>query len=369
MSQTTSPSDKPDKRVLSPLVPPEERFWQRYSPHSELPLSGTGSLVLHILAFGLLGLAAWLATTLFSHANRSLPVEAVRVSGGGGNPHGRGDGPNAGAPVEVGAKPNDAQPENAPPEDVSPPEIKIDPGMKLDSPKFEDPTARPIQQGDAANNPFRKLRERAGKIQSPGSNPPASGPGQGGTGEGGGSGGGKGRGIGNENGEGPPANLTQREKRMLRWTLLFNTMDSSDYVAQLAGLGATLAIPVRENGDDFDYMFVRNLLARPAKLIDKDAQEVQRLTRGIHWQDTNPKNAAGVLSVLGLPMPNIKPEKLHFLAFMPEALEKKLLQLELDYLHRKYPKRSEDDIFSTTFRIRFRGGKYVPEVEKQKLKQ
>src|SRR5438552_2825247 len=34
--------------------PPEERFWQRYSPHHELSLSGTASLVLHALVMGLL---------------------------------------------------------------------------------------------------------------------------------------------------------------------------------------------------------------------------------------------------------------------------------------------------------------------------
>src|SRR5436190_988079 len=35
-------SARPAKKL--PRTPPEERFWKRYSPHGELPLSGVGSL-------------------------------------------------------------------------------------------------------------------------------------------------------------------------------------------------------------------------------------------------------------------------------------------------------------------------------------
>ncbi len=52
-------------------VPPDERFWRRYSPHGELPLSGASSLAVHLLLFGLLMLAAWLALAVFRHANRA----------------------------------------------------------------------------------------------------------------------------------------------------------------------------------------------------------------------------------------------------------------------------------------------------------
>jgi len=37
-------------RPESDRLPPEERFWQHYSPHHEAPLAGVGSFTLHGLA-------------------------------------------------------------------------------------------------------------------------------------------------------------------------------------------------------------------------------------------------------------------------------------------------------------------------------
>jgi hypothetical protein len=68
-------------------------------------------------------------------------------------------------------------------------------------------------------------------------------------------------------------------------------------------------------------------------------------------------------------MPKIAPEKLHFLACLPEQLEQKLLQSEIAYLHKRYPNRQEDDIEATNFKlIRTSGGKYEPVVDEQKVK-
>ncbi|HTU91232.1 MAG TPA: hypothetical protein VMF69_14225, partial [Gemmataceae bacterium] len=128
MSQSAPPSDKAGKPASNKLVSPDERFWQRYSPHAELPLSSAGSFVVHILAFGLLLLASFLGT-LFFRTNRSLPVEAVQLSGGGGNPHGRGEDRNTGAdPVEA-ANPSDQKQdtETNPPENAPKPELKVNP--------------------------------------------------------------------------------------------------------------------------------------------------------------------------------------------------------------------------------------------------
>src|SRR5579875_1599674 len=362
----TAPSEKAGKPSSSPLVPPEERFWQRYSPHAELPLSSAGSLVLHVLAFGLLGLMAWLGAALFRHTTRSLPVEGVRLSGGGGNPRGQGDSANTGAPIEAGAPSPEAAPEKNPAEEPSPPKIEVNPNA-LQKPQFDEPPGRQIQQTEESNRAFVRLSQRAGRIQLPGS--PPSGYGKGGTGSGGGSGSGQGSGVGSGRGEGM-ANLTQREKRQLRWTMGFNTIDMADYVAQLRGLGAVLAIPVQEHGDDYDYRIVRNLSVGHAKLIKEDIQKVQQEIRGmIRWYDNDPRNAAGILSVLGLPLPNIAREKLHFVACMPAALEQKLSRLELDYLAKHYPGRSEDDIEATKFRIKvLRNGRYEPEVVELKLR-
>ncbi|HTU93207.1 MAG TPA: hypothetical protein VMF69_24215 [Gemmataceae bacterium] len=365
MSQTAPPSDKTDKRASSKLAPPDERFWQRYSPHAELPLSGAGSLVFHLLVFGLLGLMAWLGVALFGHASRSLPVEAVRIApGGGGNPQGQGNGPNNDAPVEAGDQNKEGASETNPPPEDAPPTINVDPNTEKKQ-QFDDPAGRRIQQSDEASKVFSSLRKQAGRIQS--SSEP--GQGRGGPGSGGGKGTGQGPGTGSGRGDGPPANLTQREKRQLRWSMLFNTRDSSDYVAQLQGLGAILAIPVRDRGDDFDYMFIRHLSDRPAKLVAGDIQGVlQEVNAMVRWFDKEPRNVVGVLSVLRIPLPKIPQDQLHFVACMPEKLEKKLLRLELDYLNKRHPGRSEDDIEETRFKVRVRNGQYEPEVYEQKLK-
>lgn len=361
MSQTAPPSDKTKKRDSS-LSPPDERFWQRYSPHAELPLSSAGSLVFHLLVLGTLGLLAWLGISLLGNAHKSLPVEAVRIGGGGGNPRGQGDGPNTGAPVETGGQPDKGQTQDIPNEDV-PKNIDVKPAPTI-NPKFNNPSDRRIQSSEAANT-FARLREGARRVPSADSNPP--GRGQGGPGTGGGQGTGEGPGTGPGKGQ-EPGNLTQREKRQLRWSMLFNTRDSADYVAQLQALGAILAVPVQERGDDFEYKIVRNLSPRSAKMLNEDIQQVQQEVQGmVRWFDNDPKNVMGVLNVLGLPAPNIPRDKLHFVACMPEKLEKKLLSLELSYLKRKHAGRTEDDIRETKFEIKIRNGKYEPEVKSQAL--
>jgi hypothetical protein len=74
---------KPAKAGLpkQPLV--DERFWKRYSPHGELPLSGAGSFALHALIVGFLVLWAVYLAAYFSKPSRNLPVESVRLDLGG----------------------------------------------------------------------------------------------------------------------------------------------------------------------------------------------------------------------------------------------------------------------------------------------
>src|SRR5215469_11150839 len=132
MSQTTPVAEKSTAHsAKQPLVPPDERFWKRYSPHGELPLSGAGSLALHLLIFGLMLLSAWLAYAVFSHTTRSLPVEAVRLDagGGGGNPHGHGDSSNRGSqPEEVGGDKTQEGATNPDPVDLEKrPELPVQP--------------------------------------------------------------------------------------------------------------------------------------------------------------------------------------------------------------------------------------------------
>lgn len=347
MSQTSPPAEKTTKAKAKQAAPPDEQFWQRYSPHAEFPLSSAGSLVMHILGFGLLLLAYFLAPLLFQ-PTRQLPVEAVVLSGGGGSPHGQGEGPQTESDklVEASDAANDKKPPELLPDEVPPPKLDVKP--ETQSKQTFDQQPRKIQDEDASRA-FNSLKEQTVRMKP-------SGIGKGGTGSGGGSGKGRGTGIGDANGPGM-STPSQREKRMLRWSMLFNTTNSSDYVAQLRGLRAILAIPVREDAASgvCDYRVLRDLsTSRPAKFTDEDIHNIQRL---VSWNDDNPDSVAGVMSVLRLPQ---KPS--HFLAFMPVELEEKLLRLELDYLHKHHNGRREENIKATRFKIRVYKGKYEPEV-------
>src|SRR5262245_34114773 len=97
--------DSPSKAPGRPLVPPDEKFWKRYSPYHEAPLSGVSSTMLHILVIGLLLLI--LKLKLDKDEMPPVNVDGVRivprVGGGGGTPGG-GDGPGGArdTPVEAG---------------------------------------------------------------------------------------------------------------------------------------------------------------------------------------------------------------------------------------------------------------------------
>src|SRR3954465_5876619 len=78
------------------LVPPDEQFWKRYSPHHEAPLSGVSSVATHVVLILMILLVAWVVSKMRDEdENRSLPVDVVRVQfpGGGGSPGGHGTGP------------------------------------------------------------------------------------------------------------------------------------------------------------------------------------------------------------------------------------------------------------------------------------
>ncbi|HWG43638.1 MAG TPA: hypothetical protein VN688_12695 [Gemmataceae bacterium] len=360
MAQSVADSKKTGSLPANqPLVPPDERFWQRYSRHGELPLSGATSLALHLLVFGLAVLAAWLAYAVFSHTSRSLPVEAVRldIGGGGGDPRAKGEGPGRGEKVvEEGNKTEEAPANTETNDKVERPDLKVDPAPQK-PPQFSDADLRRIQRSDTASSQaFERLAKANIRVRLPDGKP--AGRGQGGTGSGGGSGDGQGTGTGNGRGEGH-GKLTQREKRMLRWSMLFNSNSGPDYLSQLQGLGAILAIPVREGAKGPEYQIVRDLSARPAKLLDEDISKIER----IYWIDDKPQSVMDVMAVLRLPL-----QPSHFVAFMPKELEDKLLQLEIAYFEKRHKGRGEDDILKTKFKINRTRKGYIPEVVAQEVK-
>jgi hypothetical protein len=315
--QTTAPRES---------VPPEERFWVRYSPHHELPLSGVGSFTAHLLVIGLLLLCAYPLAHLFSRPVHQVPVEVVHLEPDG-IPGGGGDGPAARPPagkVEVG---NEDRPNRH-----RDPDLPKRPELTVRGPKVEkvfDPKAvRQVQQGDLLPDPaaFKKLAE---KVRSMEGEPGAGGKVPGGNGEGPGPGKGK---------------LNRRVERMLRWTLMFNTDNGADYLAQLRGLGAILAIPV--NVENREFKFVRKLTP-PAQLEEEDITKINR----IYWVDEKPESVRDLMAALGVKM---RPS--FFVAFMPEELENKLFELE----KAKAGGRPEDQILETKFKVKRTGDRSEP---------
>jgi hypothetical protein len=356
MANAPSVNDKSDKSANAkpakvagqpkqPLV--DERFWKRYSPHGELPLSGAGSFALHALVLGFLILWGLYLYSFFTKPSRSLPVESVRLDlgGGGGSPRGEGDekgighGREAVANAQENPQPGNKEEAPARPE-LTPTEVK---DLSL---KFDNETVRVIQKGPDSMKAFARLNDSVRRKLSDGLNP---GKGRGGSGSGGGKGTGAGPGEGAGRGEGK-LNLSKREKRMLRWRIIFNTRTGEEYMRQLRGLEAILAIPVKE-GQPPEYKIVRDLTKRPAQLLDEDLSQIKR----IYWIGDDPRNVQEVMNVLQL---RLRPS--HFVVFLPLKLEDELFKLE-----RAYKGLEEDQIYETRFRIVESGGTFRPEVIEQ----
>jgi beta-lactamase regulating signal transducer with metallopeptidase domain len=142
----------------------------------------------------------------------------------------------------------------------------------------------------------------------------------------------------------------ERDRRMIRWRILFDTRSGDEYVRQLSALGAVLAFSTEDEGPN--YRVVRDLSARPAKGVEEDVTKIDR----IFWVDDDPKSVESLLKALGL---DAKPK--HVVVFLPEKLEEKLYQDELSYQGLK-----EGQIAETVFKVKLIDGKYVPVVVSQR---
>ena len=359
MSTATAAKDPKANSAAPPApgtLPPEEKFWQRYSAHGEAPISMAGAFAAHALGVGGLLLFSIYLASLFFDPTRSVPVEPVRLEaagGGGGKTGGQGDVKGAArGPEDVDDK--DRNPPNSELDDL-PKRPLLDPTeMKKVEETFDPDTARYIRESkhDNAKDFARMNKALLDKVRVRDDNPPAKG--KGGTGDGGGSGTGSGTGDGPGVGDGKNrAKLTIREKRMLRWHMRFTAQKGDDYLAQLRALGAILAFEVSESPPTFKV--VREL--RPGgPLLDEDVRGLNR----IFWWDREPRSVVDILNALGA---RIDPLPRRFVAFMPESLEKQLFQMERNYIERVMrAKYNEDQIDETNFRVVLTPGGYKPEL-------
>src|SRR5437868_428987 len=90
-SNRNASSKEKGKTKEALLVPPEERFWKRYSPNHEFPLSSATSAVIHLFVLGVMALGA----RTFANWGAPVDVDAIEIGGGGGSPNGE-EGPRTG---------------------------------------------------------------------------------------------------------------------------------------------------------------------------------------------------------------------------------------------------------------------------------
>jgi hypothetical protein len=344
---TSAPAPAPASPAKNPALLPDEQFWERYSPHNEAPLSGVSSTVIHLLIVALI-FGVFFINNLFKvdEEHRSLPIEPIKFSsaGGGGSKHGSGTGP--GAPGDSGDTLEGDAEAGLPEGDVNtkqkPPELQqLNPSKatQLQSDFGDQLTKRPTTQlgslADLSDAARKKLRQSV--------NPGGGSRGQGGSGQDGGRDTGKDTGEGSGTGK-DKAGLNPRERRVLRWTLLFNTRDGNDYLNQLSGLGAWVAVPVNE--DKGQYKLIRNL-----KKPEPKEEDVSSLNR-IFWIDDKPESVRALFTAMGQPAPR------SFVAFFPIEIEQRMLRLELAYTERRYRTRDENKIQETRFDVIKDGDKY-----------
>jgi hypothetical protein len=328
------------KRVKKPVrQPPDQRFWKRYSKHHELPLSVVSSVFLHALGLGALALILTGALlTLLGMKSEPLQIEAIQVAGGSGTEQGIGAGPANGeipsGPESLKEQAATAAKSDTPAPTRPPPQLDPVQDKIVTRPLDVEPPPSSDRQGGAD----QRLRERIRDL--------IAGKGKGGAGGGGGAGRGQGAGIGKNRGPGlETGNLTVRDKRQLRWSMIFSRRDGEDYLRQLVALGAILAVPTAND----DYLFYRDLNQRPPQGQVGSLMQMNQ----IYWTDADLGSVRALSQALGL---QAVPD--HIIAFFPPQLEKQLLEKE----RQRYPG-DENNIRETVFRIQRRGGRYEPVVE------
>lgn len=341
----TSPPAGPKANEKPELVPPDERFWVRYSPHHEFPLSTVGSMCLYVVLAVLVWVGAKFLPLLMANTE-PIPVEAISVvdAGGGGDPNGTRNQPGKEQPPE-----DLGQDDPQKLAEQYKPDVPLSQLPKLDlkteqfpevDPKDQE-TVRMIEQGNVSAGQLSKVGDKARDQLM---QPLRAEKGQGGSGTGGGQGTGTGKGVGSGTKDGKM--LSDRQKRVLRWTMIFDTRSGDDYRVQLLALGAILGI----QGPDGQYRVIRDLRTKPAKPKLEDLRKINR----IFWVDDRPDSIGPLCVSLGIPTPS------HVVAFFPEELEKELLRKE-----RAFAGRTENQIRQTRFRVVRRGATYEPIVVEQ----
>lgn len=328
MSTSTPP------RAPGPIAPPDEKFWERYSPHYEFPLSSVGSALMHVGALVLFIVVLRFLADLTTLDTPAVPMTVARVTGAGETSGVGSAGSEGGAEPEnvdniVASNPSRPVPEAAlrdVQQDIKDWMPKVP--SSADAPRLEDlpnpnklaklnqDLRKKLLQG---NNGDKGMGDATGKGENP-----QAGAGTGGTGDG-----------------------TSSPERAVRWELIFTTENSKHYLKQLAAMNATL---VFRGADGVDRAY-SNVDQSPPTVKDFRREDLP----GLYFVDDSEESATRLGRELGL---NFRPK--FFIAFFPKEVEDDLAAKE-----RRFRDRKESEIFSTKFKMINRDGKITAEVVEQ----
>jgi hypothetical protein len=318
--------------------PPDERFWQKYSPRVEFPLSTVASIALHIVVFGLF--VIYIAKLIRFDEKTAVPIRPMAVladaSDGG-----------EGAPGSGGGQREAVDETN--PMDPRPfvPDIKLEeakPFIASWAPELaNDPETVKVVTQMPNFDKLRKLNDEIGKRPSPGDAGGNAGGNQPGTGKSGDKGPGDG-------GQGDPNSAFRRS---LRWTLVFNAPGGgADYLNQIAAMRGTVVIRLPQAGKAIAFR-------DPSAPKAGEPFDLTTLQGKVYFIDERPDTVADVARTLGL---DFVPRE--FIAVFPDDVVR-----DLDAKERSYRNRNPDDIIETKYKVIVRDGKYIVTVIDQRARR
>ncbi len=325
---TNSPLSPPISSSHNPaLKPPDQRFWRKYSPHYEFPISTVATVAVHVAAIALI---IYIVTNLLQQQDTVPPVpirgmELVLDKPGDGG----GESAGGGSPQEANDQQQVRDPERQIPED------KLDKYV-VDAKNWilefkDDPEALKAIAKSVNFEKLNALNDAAKKVISQGFTK-----------------GGDGTGVGPKEGPGSGKGLDPDSSagRSSRWVIKFRTTSGQHYLRQLAAFEAKLLIP--QPPDWKTNIQFDDLTPNSGK------PQTDNLPK-MFFIDSDPRSASKVARALGL---NFDPRE--FIAFFPKKVEDELGAKESAYRGLR-----SDQIQETTFEVLERNGKYEIRVTDQ----
>jgi hypothetical protein len=332
-------------------VPPDEKFWQRYSAHHEFPLAGMTSFFIHALVIGVMALAGfWYLFQRESESNKPPTMDMVQLAGGGDGDEGAAGTP--GLPGNPGPKEMETvlNPATGAVEPVPEAILKDAPKLELAVPEVDLTESKSDLESmlsklekDAAEQAKKTVK----KESSPAKKQPSPSTVKGGGGEGGtGGAGGKGtKGIGTGAGGPGGRKATKAEIYAMRWR--FNLgRNAKEHVDQLKAVGLVV---VFRSPQGVDY-FVNDLNRRPVAL---KRGNIAQFKDAVQWENTSMTSLVDLATELRL---EFVPTKV--LLFLPMEREEKIAAEE--YRFADANKNKVQNIKETHFEFRLRDGVYEP---------